>query len=86
VPDETTSGTRAGTVIASTRDGQRLRAHVADVRGTAQNPMTQDEVEAKAVDLLEPVLGKQQALELIARVLDPAGTDLAGLTALLARR
>ena len=86
VPDETTSGTRAGTVIASTRDGRSIRAHVADVRGTAQNPMTQAEVEAKAADLLEPVLGKQQALELIGRVLDPAGTDLAGLTALLARR
>jgi 2-methylcitrate dehydratase PrpD len=77
-PDESTSGTRAGTVVAQTKDGRTLRAHVADVRGTAQNPMTTAEVEAKSADLLEPLLGKERTRELISRVL-AGDTDAAAL-------
>lgn len=74
-PDEATSGTRAGTVIVRTTDGRELRAAVTDVRGTAQNPMTPAEVEAKCVDLLDPVLGHERARELIDRVLALPGAD-----------
>jgi 2-methylcitrate dehydratase PrpD len=81
-PDESTAGTRAGTVQVRTKDGRSLRAHVADVRGTAQNPMTEEEVRAKSADLLEPVLGKERTTELVDRVLDPAGIDAAALAEL----
>jgi hypothetical protein len=78
-PDESTAGTRAGTVVVTTKDGRSLRAHVADVRGTAQNPMTVAEVRAKSADLLEPVLGKRQTTALINGVLDPDTADSATL-------
>jgi hypothetical protein len=38
------------------------------VRGTARNPMNTNEVEAKALDLLAPVLGQARAAELITKV------------------
>jgi hypothetical protein len=38
------------------------------VRGTARNPMDAKEVEAKALDLMGPVLGTGRALELIATI------------------
>ncbi len=78
-PDQSTAGTRAGTVVVTTKDGRSLRAHVADVRGTAQNPMTEAEVRAKSADLLEPVLGKRRTTELIDGVLDPDTVDSATL-------
>jgi 2-methylcitrate dehydratase PrpD len=37
--------------------GQRFEEHVIDVRGRPQNPMTADEVENKARELMTPVLG-----------------------------
>ena len=36
--------------------------------GTAENPMTREEVEEKSQDLLMPILGKDRALELIERI------------------
>lgn len=81
-PDESTKGTRAGTVQVRTKDGRSLRAHVSDVRGTAQNPMTEDEVRAKSTDLLEPVLGTDRTKELIDKVLDTATIDAATLNEL----
>jgi 2-methylcitrate dehydratase PrpD len=80
--DESTAGTRAGTVQVRTKDGRQLRAKVTDVRGTAQDPMTTAEVEAKSADLLEPVLGKDRTRELIARVLDVGSTDAVTLAEL----
>jgi hypothetical protein len=35
------------------------------VRGTAQNPMTGEEVDEKAFNLLAPTLGKKRARELV---------------------
>src|SRR5262249_49440515 len=78
-PDESTRGTRSGTVIVRTRDGRDLRGVVADVRGTAQNPMTTDEVVAKSVDLLEPALGKERTHRLVDRILGLAGSPDASL-------
>jgi len=48
-----------------TRDGRRLRHHTKAVRGTAANPMPRAEVAAKALDLLQPVLGNRRAERLI---------------------
>jgi 2-methylcitrate dehydratase PrpD len=49
-------------------DGTTLREHVDSVRGTAANPMTSDEIRAKARDLMAPVLGPTSTAKLIDRV------------------
>ena len=38
-------------------DGTRLTEHITAVRGTAENPMTRQEITSKARDLITPVLG-----------------------------
>ncbi|MCW5576549.1 MAG: MmgE/PrpD family protein [Burkholderiales bacterium] len=52
-------------VEIATRDGRRLRHHTKAVRGTAANPMPRGEVEAKARDLLRPVIGARRSDRLI---------------------
>ena len=42
-------------------DGRRLRHHARAVQGTPENPMSASEVEAKARDLVGPVLGRAGA-------------------------
>jgi len=62
-----TSTTQAIVEIA-TRRGEQFRFHTRAVRGTATNPMSRAEVEAKSRDLLIPVLGARRAGELIETV------------------
>ncbi|HKW32560.1 MAG TPA: MmgE/PrpD family protein [Candidatus Acidoferrum sp.] len=50
-------------------DGTQLNEWVRDVRGTAENPMTRDEVVAKACDLITPVLGAANCSALIGKLL-----------------
>jgi 2-methylcitrate dehydratase PrpD len=50
-------------------DGTRLTERVEHVRGTPENPMTRDEVVAKARELMTPVLGAATCSNLIERVL-----------------
>ncbi len=50
-------------------DGKRITEHVVSVRGTYDNPMTRDEVIAKARDLITPVLGATVSGRLIDKVL-----------------
>jgi len=50
------------------RNGERLRHHTKAVRGTATNPMPRAEIEAKARDLLVPVIGARRAAQLIEQV------------------
>jgi 2-methylcitrate dehydratase PrpD len=50
-------------------DGSQLSEWVRDVRGTAENPMTRDEVVAKARDLITPVLGAAACSTLIDKLL-----------------
>jgi 2-methylcitrate dehydratase PrpD len=52
---------RQGIVEVRTRDGRKLRHHTFAVRGTADNPMTRAEVDAKCHDLMAPVLGRKRA-------------------------
>jgi len=61
---------RAGIVEVTTNDGKTVTERVDDVRGTAENPMTRDEVIAKARDLIVPVLGVQTFDKLVARIFD----------------
>lgn len=55
-------------VEITTRNGARLRHHTKAVRGSATNPMSRDDVAAKARELLTPTLGARRAEALIARV------------------
>jgi len=50
-------------------DGTQLTDWVRDVRGTAENPMTRDEVADKARDLIAPVLGTAETSTLIGKLL-----------------
>lgn len=51
-------------------DGTRLTEKVEAVRGTAENPMTRQEVVTKARSLMSPVLGRRKADALIEQILD----------------
>jgi hypothetical protein len=75
---------RQAIVKIATADGRSLSHRTYVVRGTARNPMDAQEVEAKALDLMAPVLGAGRANELIATVgnLDRVGPVL-GLRRLL---
>ena len=55
---------RQGIVELVLRDGTTRRHHMEAVRGTAENPMTRAEVDAKAYDLIAPVFGKARARKL----------------------
>jgi hypothetical protein len=57
-------------VQIETMEGRSLRHHTRVVRGAAANPMEAKEIEAKALDLMAPVLGAERANELIATVRD----------------
>jgi 2-methylcitrate dehydratase PrpD len=55
---------RQGIVEIRLRDGRTLRHHSKAVRGTAENPMSRAEVDAKGYDLIAPVIGKLRARRL----------------------
>jgi 2-methylcitrate dehydratase PrpD len=56
---------RQAIVEIETSDGRRLRHHAKAVRGTPENPMTEAEVEAKALDLIHPIIGPDRGRSLI---------------------
>ena len=59
---------RQAIVTLETASGRLLSHRTFEVRGTPGNPMTANEVEAKALDLTAPVLGEARARALIAAV------------------
>ena len=72
IPDEELQRklpSREATVEVTLADGTSLNEHVMAVRGTAENPMTREEVVAKARDLITPVLGASATAKLIQTVL-----------------
>jgi 2-methylcitrate dehydratase PrpD len=75
---------RQSIVKIETTDGRMLSHRTYEVRGTPGNPMDADEVAAKALDLMVPILGIVRANELIATVykLDSFG-PVSGLRRLL---
>jgi 2-methylcitrate dehydratase PrpD len=60
---------REAIVELTLNDGTQLTEWVRDVRGTAENPMTRDEVVDKARDLITPVLGAAACSTLINKLL-----------------
>jgi 2-methylcitrate dehydratase PrpD len=72
VPDEELEKlipVRVAIVEVTLNDGTKLSDRVEHVRGTPENPMTTDEVVAKARELMSPVLGVTVCSSLIERVL-----------------
>ncbi len=59
---------RVAVVEVTLNDGTHLSERVEAVRGTVENPMTRDEVVAKARDLMAPVLGAEACANLIKKV------------------
>jgi hypothetical protein len=71
-------------VEVTTRKGLQLRHHTKAVRGSATNPMSREDVAAKARGLLNPMLGKAGARRLINAIWTiEEMTDLRQLHALL---
>jgi len=67
-------------------DGTHLTEHVEAVRGTAENPMTRDEIVAKCRDLMTPVLGTTACTKIVNTVLGLEKTkDIRELRPLLQR-
>ena len=60
---------RVAVVEVALGDGTRLTEQNDTVRGTPENPMSHDEIVAKARDLIVPVLGAEQCSRLIDAVL-----------------
>jgi 2-methylcitrate dehydratase PrpD len=56
---------REAVVEVTLTDGRVVSDRVGDVRGTAENPMTREEIIAKARDLVAPVLGAAKCQSLI---------------------
>jgi 2-methylcitrate dehydratase PrpD len=72
VPDEALSRflpARAAKVEITLMDGTPLSEQVDAVRGTAKNPMSNDEVIAKVRDLVTPIQGEAKCSELIEKIL-----------------
>jgi MmgE/PrpD C-terminal domain len=61
---------RTAIVEVTLTDGSMVSERVGTVRGTAANPMTRDDVIAKARDLIVPVLGSAAFQKLADRVFD----------------
>src|SRR6266850_6792956 len=61
---------RVAIVEIALADGTHLRQRVDNVRGTPENPMTRDEILAKARDLVTPVLGAEKCSALLLKIFD----------------
>jgi 2-methylcitrate dehydratase PrpD len=62
--------TRVGIVEVELNDGTHMVERVNNARGTPENPMTREEVVAKALGLMTPVLGAAKSKNLADRLLD----------------
>jgi 2-methylcitrate dehydratase PrpD len=72
IPDEELERlipTRVAIVEVTLTDGTHLTERVEHVRGTPENPMSREEVVAKARELMTPVVGAAKSANLIERVL-----------------
>jgi 2-methylcitrate dehydratase PrpD len=61
---------REAIVEITLTDGRQLSEHVQAVRGSAENPMTREDVMAKSQDLIAPVMGAGACKILVDKVLN----------------
>ena len=81
---EPTRERRTAEVEIRMKDGRTLTATENAVRGTPDNPMTRAEVDAKAYDLIAPILGQERGRALIDQVWNiEAVSDVRALRPLL---
>jgi 2-methylcitrate dehydratase PrpD len=66
---------RGAIVEATLTDGRRVERHTRFPPGTKENPLSTDQVTAKARDLMAPVLGAAKTEQLIARLNDLEQVD-----------
>jgi 2-methylcitrate dehydratase PrpD len=59
---------RQGIIEIDLAGGRTVRHHAKAVRGTPDNPMTTQEIEDKALDLVTPIIGADRGRELVATV------------------
>ena len=59
---------RVAIVDVTLTDGSQLTQRVDNVRGTPENPMTRDEIIAKATDLITPVFGAAKCSNLVEKI------------------
>ena len=78
-------GGRQAILSLQTRNGRSLRKHVRHVRGTWGDPMPRSEVDAKARDLLLPVLGQARTEPLLASLWQLEQLDAQALDTLIQR-
>ncbi len=77
---------RDAVVEVELMDGTQLSERISAVRGTPRNPMTRNEVIAKARDLTAPVLGRDTSTRLIETIFEiEKVTEVRGLRRLLQR-
>lgn len=75
---------RVAIVEITLGDGTQLRQRVDSVRGTPENPMTREEILAKARDLITPVLGPEKCSALLHKIFDlESVSDIRTLRSLL---
>ena len=75
---------RVAIVEVTLADGTHLRQRVDNVRGTPENPMTREEILAKARDLVTPVLGAEKCAALLHKIFDlESVSDIRALRPLL---
>ena len=75
---------RQAIVELALRDGRTVSTRIHAVRGTADNPMSRQEVVAKAESLIAPALGQERCRQLVSSVFALEGVaDMAALTSLL---
>ena len=80
----TRSGGYQGLVEVTLKNGQTVKEHVINCRGRPNNPMSPEEVEKKAVWLMEPVLGDRRTRQVIESVRSLESLDnIRSLTKLL---
>lgn len=63
-------GKYQSSVAVTLKDGRTVSKHAESFRGKSDNPMSTEEVETKARDLIEPVMGPAQTEKLIETVRD----------------
>jgi 2-methylcitrate dehydratase PrpD len=78
------SGSRQAIVTVTCRDGTVLRHHTENVRGTWGNPMPRVEVDAKARDLIGPLLGSSATSGLLDQLWSLEKLDAGQLDRMLA--
>jgi 2-methylcitrate dehydratase PrpD len=77
---------RVANLEVTLTDGTHLTRRVDNVRGTPENPMTRDEILAKARDLITPVLGAAQCSNLLSKIFEiETVADIRALRPLLQR-